>query len=627
MRSRRFFRYRTAWVLAIAPAMAVSALTMATAGQAAVRTPTAVLAGHVREIKPNAVNQLDCNGYSPAYKSIKPGGQAFCTDIKGARHRVKVNGKWVIRSTRFEDNGHYIGHDEPSVKFISSAAGSGNTMTYLTKLPVDPVRQPTANGKVTKYAELSVAPWFGLPLCDPHSYPQNPCTPDSDANTGTGLSTDAGSAFMELQFYAPGFAPFATNVSCSAKQWCAALTIDSVASQFNFVNLNPACQEPVNFAFMQRNGKPTGPPSPQLANVNTRNPNAQTLKMNPGDVLRVSITDPTAGFTTTIRDLTTGQTGFMVASSGNGFMGTDFTNCSGIPFTFHAEYATANAANQVPWAALEGGVLMQQEIGHSEVCNSVAHRFPITISGGGTSLSDLRLFQTCMGGSEGRHAVGEGPCNPNTGVCHGATTEGTTGPIACPTNNAASGALCEFSDGLCFPKGTRTVTINGKARKETQPVATCADNIFQNGNLDFGGTSYRNSWPNGSRNHPTSFRYIGPFDAAGHLYPQIQFETDAPASEFLCNIFNARNCQLPPLAAKFYPYWTLNNTQHLGKVTTPTGACVWNFGGTIPGVTKMAFGKDAQYGTPDLARFGGTATSPILTNPATAGGCTSLTLP
>ena len=44
---------------------------------------------------------------------------------------------------RFEDNGHYIGHDEPSVKFISSSRGSGNTMTYLTKMPLDPSQPPT----------------------------------------------------------------------------------------------------------------------------------------------------------------------------------------------------------------------------------------------------------------------------------------------------------------------------------------------------------------------------------------------------------------------------------------------------------------------------------------------------
>ena len=100
---------------------------------------------------------------------------------------------------------------------------------------------------------------------------------------------------MELQFYPPGFAPFADNVSCSAtKFWCAAMTIDSLESHFNFVDINPNCPEPVNFAFIQRNGVPTGPPSPQLTNFHTFTPNAQTLQIHAGDVLRLAITDPDA---------------------------------------------------------------------------------------------------------------------------------------------------------------------------------------------------------------------------------------------------------------------------------------------------------------------------------------------
>jgi hypothetical protein len=575
-------------------------------------------------VPPNRVNQVDCNGYSTKYKALDPGGRMFCTDPLGT-HRVKVNGKWVIRGTRFEDNGHYVGHDEPSVKFISNAPGSGNTMTYFMKLPVDPRRAPTASGSVTHYNELSIAPWFGLPICDPKSYPQNPCTPDSDTNAGSiSNPNDAGSAFMELQFYPPGLPPRNDSVSCSQSQWCVAMNIDSVASQFNFVNLNPACQEPVNFAYLQRNGVPAGPPSPQLTNASTLDPNAQTLKLNAGDVVEVSITDPAAGFTTTVRDMTTGQTGFMVASAANGFMNTDFRTCGGTPFTFHAEYATAAPQNQVPWAALEGGVLMQQEIGHFESCSSVRNGISLTATG----FSDPHTFQTCVGGNEGKRAVGEGPCNPNTGVCRHATTEGTTSPIACPVNNAGTAQLCEFEDGACFQKGTRVVMINGQARKEHAAVASCLQNLFQNGDLDFDGTDYQpNTWPNGSPNHPTSFRYIGPFDPAGHPYPQIQFETDAPASEFLCNVGTGRNCDVKPLGSKFYPFWTLNNTQHLGGVKTAAGACVWNFGNTIPGVTKQSFGMDAQYGVPDVARFGGTNTSPVVANPAVTGNCPAVTMP
>jgi hypothetical protein len=69
--------------------------------------------------------------------------------------------------------------------------------------------------------------------------------------------------------------------------------------------------------------------------------------------------------------LTTGQTGWVTASASNGFMNTNINTCDGTPFTFHAEYSSAKQVNQVPWAALEGGVLMEQEIGHSESCTSL----------------------------------------------------------------------------------------------------------------------------------------------------------------------------------------------------------------------------------------------------------------
>jgi hypothetical protein len=634
MDKRTSVRGRSTWALVVAPLLVVASLSMAASSQAATASPAKMTASHAGvvpsrahpEVKPHHVNQLDCSGYSTKYQALNPGQKMHCTDPLGL-HKVKVHGKTVLRGTRFEDNGHYIGHDEPSVKFISAAAGSGNTMSYSMKLPVDPKRQPTANGSVTDYNELSIAPWFGLPLCDPGSYPENPCTPDSDSNSGAISDPNAaGSAFMELQLYPPGYAPFADNISCTAKQWCAAMTIDSLEAQFNFANLNAACEEPVNFAFLQTNGVPAGPPSPQLADLATDTPNAHTLKMNAGDVLKVAITDPAAGFTTRITDVTTGQSGVMVASAANGFMNTDFKTCGGTPHTFHAEYSTASQQNQVPWAALEGGVLMQQEIGHFETCNSVTGRLPISLDGG--TFTDNNVFQTCMGGSEGKNAVGEGPCSATTGICPHAKTEGTTGPIACPTNNSGSGQLCEFSDGECFPKGNRVLMINGKAKTEHAAVAGCLDNFFQNGDLDFDGTGYQpHAWPDGTSNHPTSFRYVGPFDGTGKAYPQIQFETDAPASEFLCHTDTGLNCDLKPLGSKFYPFWSLNNSQRLPGAGTPRGACVWNFGNVLPGVTKSAFGKDAQYGVSDVARFGGTNASAVLANPAVTGNCPAITMP
>jgi hypothetical protein len=576
------------------------------AATAATMAKTAATGG----VAPNPVNELDCNGWSHKYGTVKKMAGALCTDPI----RV-VNGK----GQRFNDNNWYIGHDEPSVKFISSTPGSGNTMTYLTKIPVDPSKAPTPSGSVTNYGQLSVAPWFGLPLCDPKSYPQNPCTPDSDTNSG--LISDpngAGSAFMELQLYAPGYTPFVDSESCSATKWCAALTIDSLACTFGFATCNNDCIEPVNFAYLQTNGVPAGPPSPQLSNVSTLTPNRDTLMINPGDTLAVSISDPPQGFTTVIRDLTTHRTGFMTASAANGFMNTNIADCTGTPFTFHAEYSTAKQQNQVPWAALEGGVLMQQEIGHSEVCNSVTNQHAFNASlPGGQSYSDPNVFDTCVGGSEGPTATGEGPCSGT--ICQNATTQGPNGPVACPTNDAASGALCEFADGYCFQQGTRTALVNGVPTTESSAANQCFQNRFQNGDLDFDGLDYVPfSWPDGTGNHPTAFQYVGPFQRNGQPYPKIQFESNVGGSSALCDTTTGAGCTQPPIGSKFYPFWSLGRSfSALGSLAS---GCVWNFGNVLP-TTIQTFGKDAQYGTPNVARFAGTSTSAVLPNPQFNGGC------
>ena len=644
MRSRWSFRKRSSWALIAAPALALASLSVAAAGPAAAHTTAGQAAAQAAAtgawIRPRRVNNLDCNGWSNKYQALVPSHRMLCVDPHGQYYAGNYwapgrSGNSKKYWHRFTDNGHYVGHDEPSVKFISGAAGSGNTMTYFMQVPRDPRMRPTNTGSVVDYAQLSPAPWFGLPLCDNFSYPQNPCVPHSDANSGAISDPNAaGSAFMELQFYPPGFAPFADNVSCSRTQWCAAMTIDSLESQFNFANLNPSCTEPVNFAFLQRNGVPAGPPSPQLANAKTYAPNRHTLMINPGDVLRVAITDPlsgpNAGFTATVYDMTTHQKGWMVASARNGFMHTSYKTCAGQPYTFHAEYSTASPQNQVPWAALEGGVLMEQEIGHSEVCASLANRDAVRQPG---IIVDKQVYDTCMGGSEGPHRTrGEGGCTAK-GICTHPMTQGTTvrqGPIACPSRNLASGQLCEFADGFCMPQGTRRVLLGSTWVTETSPVNFCQDNRFQNGDLDFDGIDYQNNtWPNGSANVPTSVRYVGPFTASGQTYPKVQFETDVAGSEFLCNVQTGSNCAAPPLSAKFYPFWTMTSKrgQTVGYGFFPRGTCTWNFGNVISGVTTYTLGKDTQYGTPDVARFGGTIISAIRPNPELGSGCARLTPP
>jgi hypothetical protein len=600
------------WRLLLVPVigMAVVCNLSLTGSATAATTAAAAKADTAGAVAPNPVSDVDCNGWSPKYGSVRKQAGDLCTDP------IRVVGG---KGERFIDNHWYVGHDEPSVKFISSTPGSGNAMTYLTKIPVDPRRSPTPSGSVTNYGQLSVAPWFGLPMCDPKSYPQNPCTPDSDTNSGSISDPNAaGSAFMELQLYPPGFTPFVDSESCSVTKWCAAVTIDSLACNFNFATCNANCEEPTNFAFLQTNGVPAGPPSPQLTDVSTFTPNGNTLMINGGDTLAVSISDPPQGFTAVIRDLTTHQTGFMTASAANGFMNTNIADCSGTPFTFHAEYSTAEQQNQVPWAAAEGGVLMEQEIGHSEVCNSVTNQDPFSMTyPGGQSYSDPNTYDTCVGGTEGPNATGEGPCTAIT--CQNSTTQGTNGPVACPTENPASGALCEFADAYCFQKGSRTALVNGVQTTEYSDANQCFANRYQNGDLDFDGLSYlANSWPNGTKDHPTAFEYAGPFQANGQPYPQVQYESDIGGSSALCDPTTGSGCTVPPISAQFYPYWSLSTLS--GGMGGHATACVWNFGKDLPN-TVNDFGKDTQYGTPDVARYGGTIISAVQPNPEFAGRC------
>ena len=100
----------------------------------------------------------------------------------------------------------------------------------------------------------------------------------------------------------------------TATQWTAALNIDSFQSNDNTGQTNnAACEqfthdEYVNFAFIQTDGVPfpAGSPSPLGPPVST---NANTLFMNGGDELIVTLADTANGLKVTVQDVTTGQTG------------------------------------------------------------------------------------------------------------------------------------------------------------------------------------------------------------------------------------------------------------------------------------------------------------------------------
>ena len=298
-------------------------------------------------------------------------------------------------------NGQYVGHDEPSVEFKSNLPGSGNNMTYTTVLPRDPKTQPNASGAggTTWNFQLRPTFWFGLTLCDSQSAPEftTKCTPDSDSNNLVGSNPNApnyigkhpGNAYMELQFYGPGYVPQFEGFGCTATQYCAAMTIDSfVSNQNTGVDNTTACNnyilggaEPVNWAYVTKSGVSQAPANPLFTGTLTNpnftavNPNtAEDLLMSPGDTIRIHMHDTAAGFRVDMTDLTTGKHGSMTASIANGFGHVLYTpnssTCQVAPYAFHPEYSTANPRGNT-WSLHTYNVAMSDEIGHFENCLAI----------------------------------------------------------------------------------------------------------------------------------------------------------------------------------------------------------------------------------------------------------------
>jgi hypothetical protein len=291
---------------------------------------------------PNATGLLDCNGYSPVQKPIK---QFPCAEIA------------ANEDDGFEDNGHYVGHDEADIGWYSTQPGSSTAAQWHVTLPVDPPGAPSTSfgGPVSEF-QLTVAPWFGMTLCDDESYPEgNPVCTTTDANIQVPPQPNhAGAAFVELQLYPPGYPPFIQKISCDFKHWCAAMAIFSLQGEYGALHgpgsppdavANPNCVEPANFAFLTQSGQPIGPPGPDTATSGTFAGNKDTLLMNPGDHLTVTYQDTAAGLLAQIEDTSTGETGQMVASVANGFRHilwdpVNFT-CQGAPYAFHPMYSSA----------------------------------------------------------------------------------------------------------------------------------------------------------------------------------------------------------------------------------------------------------------------------------------------
>jgi hypothetical protein len=535
-----------------------STLALAAPGLAATAHPPAGPGRGGAGIAPLATGELDCNGLSPIQRPVKP--TLPCADPHGAD------------AGRFTDNGHYIGHDEPSIRFISARPGSGSNVTFTERLPTDPTAVPTVRHPghdVTHWFELSIAPWFSTDVCDPHSAPLLPCRPRSDANAPHGAYPGGGAAFVELQFYPPGFAPFADSISCDNTHWCSALNIDSLECLGHGLGpCNGNCIEPVNFAFIQTNGVPAGPPSPQRSDLASFTPNAHTLLMNPGDRIKVHMFNAKVAGGLALEasetDLTTGRSGFMKASAANGFADTNPFTCFGRPFNFATEYATARPANILPWGAGPYMINTQFETGHFEPCTHVSGQGTLSVG----SFTDT-FFKHCGGPYE---------------------------------RQADTGAGFEPNDAPCYPAGD---THGGTAAPNL--VTGCDVFLTAIGDLEYDGTPYYPDWPRSltAGPFPSPFLQRQPVTSGGRRYSRIQFVTDLSATEFNtgCDLRNGQGCVMPPKGpGHFYPYWTL------AKVA---GHCVWEFGQMRHG---DSFGRDAQYGSVGPGTIGAFA-GPVRPNP------------
>jgi hypothetical protein len=461
-------------------------------------------------------------------------------------------------------NGAYTGHDEPTTQFISKRPGTGGRdLTYNLVLPKDATVRPNQAGTAGTWDfQRRATFWLGLSMCDTQSSPnfRKTCTPNSDANarfrsfnprSKNYIGKSPGNAFLELQFYTPGWIPQFDGFGCSATKWCANMTIDSLSDQDNTgVQQNASClnagglvgEEPINWAYVTKSGKSQAPANPLAL---TNDPNETGLKpnlnkdllMNPGDRLRVHMHDTPAGFRVDIFDLSTGGHGSMTASIANGFGHILFQphakKCHVAPYAFHPMYSSAVPRGST-WGAHITNVGFSDEIGHFEYCDSF----------------------------------------DKNGAC---TDPGRGDPKA------------DVDDQFC---------LDGAAFKALIPIKGCT---LDDG--DFDGPSYRFTWPGtfkkpnlDRRLHGTPVRFTVP-TSHGRPLERVAFEADLPriergepgSAQPECDARTGAHCVNPPRHAHFYPIYTVAHAE---------GKCWLQQGGThIPGTTKTFGGTvRTEYG-------------------------------
>ena len=463
------------------------------------------------------------------------------------------------------EDGAYTGHDEPTTQFISRRPGSGGAdLTYVIRLPKNPVVPPNQAGTGGTWDfQRRATFWFSITMCDTESSPnfRNTCRPNSDANarfrsanpdSPRYIGKSPGNAFLELQFYTPGWVPQFAGFGCSRTKWCANMTIDSLSDQDNTgVSQNEDCldnhflvgEEPINWAYLTRSGRSQAPANPLALSddptLKGLNPDlSKDLLMNPGDLLRMHMHDTRAGYRVDIIDLTTHQHGSMTASVANGFGHILFQphakKCHVAPYAFHPMYDTAVQRGST-WGAHTTNVGVSDEIGHFEYCDAI---------------------------------------NAD-GVC---------------TDPGGADQTVDVDDQAC---------LDGALLGARFPLKGC---VLDDG--DFDGPSYQRTWPGTLRNHRLDRRLHGTpmmFSVPtthGRALERTAFENDLPRIERgepgsptpECDRITGANCVNPPPGAQFYPIYTTTHAH---------GRCMFQQGGAHNPRTARRFGGTSatEYGT------------------------------
>ena len=302
--------------------------------------------------------------------------------------------------------------------------------------------------------------------------------------------------------------------------------------------------------------------------------------MNPGDVVTVSTHRPASGFTVKLDDLTTGQTGFIQASADERLHRHQHVRLLRQPVHLarrvqHGQEAEPGAVGRARgWRADGAGdrprrSLLRLLASKERSPSATARQVPTP-----TRTSSRPAAAAWKAGARRVRARATRPRAPAR----------TPRPRARTARSRARRprADCEFSDGLLPAQGDQ-VGHRSAARpaKEFEPVSTCEQNQFENGDLDFDGTGYRKDWPNGSEQVPADV----PVPRAVHerAVPTCRSSSRRTSRRRRTCVTSAPAPAVRPRRSGrpgFYPFWSLTSKQKLTGVAG-RGTCLWNFGNVI----------------------------------------------